>query len=194
MRFATLLGVGVLAVAVAAVVAGCAGSRSILYSGESAGAGGARHVVSDSEASNDVQVQLARWVAEITRRGREDPGQHFANLSPGQFRERLDTAAARYHFTVERVALLHPREIAPLVIVQTRRYLALARAIPALDRSLNPHRGRNDSTGWAFEGFFLEAQDERGVPFIAVSDALRGPNGGGGQWARSNQLFPFPHG
>src|SRR5436853_4277200 len=102
MRCATLLGVGVLAVAVAAVAPGCAGSRSILYGGDSGGVSGVRHVVSDSEASNDVQVQLARWVAEITRRGREDPGQHFANLSARQFRERLDTAAARYNFTVER--------------------------------------------------------------------------------------------
>jgi len=34
------------------------------------------------------------------------------------------------------------------------------------------------------ELMFLEAQDERGVPFIAVNQ---------GQWARSEELYPFGH-
>jgi hypothetical protein len=175
--------------AVAVVAAGCANSRSILYSGYSVGSLGTRHVISDTAASDDVQLQLARWVTDIARRGREHPSQRFANLSVRQVRERLGAAAAHYRFTVERLRFFHPRQLEPLVILQTRHYLALARAIPAIERSLNP-----DVTGWAFEGFFLEAQDERGVPFITAHDALRGPDGYGSQWARSDQLFPFAHG
>lgn len=126
-RYAPLLVVTALSIATAGVVAGCASSRSVLYSGVSAGAS-------------------------------------------------------------------HPAQAAPLVIVQTRDYLALARAVPAIDSSLDPHTGHNDRTGWAYEAFFLEAQDERGIPFIAVSNFMRGAEPGGGQWARSNQLYPFAHG
>jgi hypothetical protein len=171
------------------VAAGCGSSRSILYSGVSLGSSGKKRVISDTAASADARRQLAQWVADIAHRGRADPSQRFANLTTRRFRRRLAAAASRYDFTVKRVRFYRPRQLAPLVIVQTRHYLALARAIPAIERSLNP-----DLTGWAFEGFFLEAQDERGVPFITVSDALRGPGGGGGQWARSDRLFPFAHG
>lgn len=193
-RYAPLLVVTALSIATAGVVAGCASSRSVLYSGVSAGASGTRHVVSDTAASDDVQAQLASWVADIARRGREDPSERFANLSAQQFRRRLAAAAARYHFTVKKAQFLHPAHAAPLVIVQTRDYLALARAVPAIDSSLDPHTGHNDRTGWAYEAFFLEAQDERGIPFIAVSNFMRGAEPGGGQWARSNQLYPFAHG
>jgi len=80
------------------------------------------------------------------------------------------------------------------VVVETRHYLAVARAIPKIERSLDPHTGADDRTGWAYEGFYFEARDERGVPFVIVSNAMRGPSAGGGQWARSEELFPFPHG
>jgi hypothetical protein len=45
-----------------------------------------------------------------------------------------------------------------------------------------------------YEGFFLEAQDERGVPFLSVYNFWRGQHKGGGQGARSEALFPFSHG
>jgi len=46
----------------------------------------------------------------------------------------------------------------------------------------------------AFEAVFFEAQDERAVPFIIVSGVDRGPNPHGGEWARSEELYPGPHG
>jgi hypothetical protein len=193
-RYATLVGVGAAVITVAGLTAGCAGSRSILYSGVSAPAGQSKRVVTDAAALHDARLNHAQWVADIARRAREDPGQRFANLSARDFRLRLAAAAARYHFTVKQVQFLHPRQVAPLVIIQTRRYLALARAVPAIERSLDPHTGHSDQRGWAFEAFFLEAQDERGAPFIVVSNFLRGPGPGGGQWARSDQLYAFAHG
>ena len=156
--------------------------------------GGPKRVVTDAAAVHDVRSVRAQWVAEITRRAGEDPGQRFANLPGQQLRLRLAKAADRYHFTVKKVQLLHPRQAAPLVIIQTRRYLALARAVPAIENSLDPHTGHSDRAGWAFEGFLLEAQDERGVPFLDVFNFERGSGPGGGQWARSDQLYPFIHG
>lgn len=193
-RYATLVGVGAAVVTVAGLMAGCAGSRSILYGGLSGPAGQSKTVVTDAAALHDVRLNHAQWAADIARRASEDPGQRFANLSARVFRLRLAAAAARYHFTVKQVQFLHPRQVAPLVIIQTRRYLAITRGLPAIESSLDPHTGHSDQRGWAFEAFFLEAQDERGVPFIVVSNSLRGPRPGGGQWARSDQLYPFAHG
>lgn len=191
-RHAILVGVAAVVVAAAALAAGCASSRSILYSGVSLD-GGPKRVVTDAAALHDARLNYAQWIADIAVRAREDPGQRFLNLSGRVFRLRLAKAAARYHFSVKKVQLLHPRQVAPLVIIQTRRYLALARAVPTIENSLDPHMGHSDQRGWAFEAFFLEAQDEHGVPFIVVSNFLRGPSPGGGQWARSDQLYPFAH-
>ena len=168
------------------MVSGCASTRSILYAGYTVGALQHRVVVSDAAANQDVHHQLARWVADIERRGREAPRPQFANLSMRNFRRRLAAAAAEYHFTVRTVQFFNPRQLAPLVVLRSRRYVALAHAIASIERSLNPQR--------AFEAFFLEAQDERGVPFLTPYDALRGPSGYGGQWARSDALLPFAHG
>jgi len=54
-------------------------------------------------------------------------------------------------------------------------------------------RTNDDRTGWRYEGFFLEADDEHGVPFAAVFNFWRGSGGGGGQFARSDPLIPFEH-
>lgn len=193
-RCATFLMIGASVVFAVGSLSGCGGSsRSVLYSGVSL-TGGPKRIVTDAAAVRDVRAVRAQWLAEITRRAGEDPSQPFANLSAQQLRLRLAKAAARYHFTVKKVELLHPRQSAPLIIVRTRRYLALAHAAPAIETALDPYTGHGDQTRWAFEGFFLEAQDERGVPFLDVFNFERGSGPGGGQWARSDQLYPFAHG
>lgn len=188
-RFATGLGVAALAIALAAAVAGCGSSRrSILYKGVAPG-GRPRIVISDAAAKNDVNHQVRDWRAWLaTYKGSGEPPQ----LSPRQFRQRLAAAAARYHFAVKRVRFIRARALAPFVIVQTRHYLALARAIRAFWESVDPAPPRpcarklGGTTACApSEALFFEAQDERGVPFIAV---------GQGQWARSEELYPFVHG
>jgi hypothetical protein len=63
----------------------------------------------------------------------------------------------------------------------------------AIRRLLDPQKsGGEDWQGWAYEGFFLGAQDERGEPFLAVFNFER--EHGGGQRARSEDLFPYQHG
>ena len=43
--------------------------------------------------------------------------------------------------------------------------------MPAIAAALNPRlRVQDDRLGWEYEGFFFEAQDEHGVPFLAVFD------------------------
>jgi hypothetical protein len=186
--------------ALAAVLAGCGGGdRSILYKGVAGPAGGPRMVISDAAALRDGKAIRKRWLADIARAGREYPKRRFHNLPASRLRARLATAAGRYHFTVKRVQFLHPRQVAPLVIVQTHHYRAMARAFGAiLYKSLDPirrHRCRDRCRpAETFEAFFFEAQDERGVPFIIVSYDARGRGAGGGMWARSEELYPGPHG
>ena len=192
-RYAKFAGIGASVIAAAGLVAGCGSSRSVLYRGVSP-AGGPTRVVTDAAALRDMRSVHAQWVAEITRRARQDPSQRFVNLPARQFRRRLAQAAARYHFTVKKVQLLRPRQLAPLVVIQTREYLAVAHAVPAIESSLDPYRGHSDQKGWAFEGFLLEAEDERGVPFLGAFNFERGSGPGGGQWARSERLYPFAHG
>lgn len=177
-----------------AVLAGCANSRSVLYSGVAGGLTGTKHVITDAAARSDEQAFYTEWTGELRRRAREDPSQRFRNLSEPRFRRLLAREASRYHFTVEELRFLHPRQLAPLVIVETRHYVALARAMVTIERRLDPHVGQVDGKGWAFEGFLFEAQDERGVPFLGVSNFVRGSGPGGGQWARADALYPFDHG
>lgn len=188
-----MLGVAALTVALAALVTGCGNSRSILYKGIAPG-GGPRIVISDAAAIRDGRAIRKRWLADIARAGRRFPKPHFHSLSASQLRARLAVAAARYHFTVKNVQFLHPRQVAPLVIVQTRHYLAMAHAFGGiLYKSLDPLK-RHLRPKETFEAFFFEAQDERGVPFIIVAYDARGRGAGGGMWARSEELYPGPHG
>ncbi len=192
-RNVALLAIVVLAGVVTGFVAGCGSGRSVLYSGVSPSLGGPKKVVTDAAALHDARLVRREWVAQITQRAYQDPSQRFANLPARQLRLCIADEAVRYHFTVQELRLLHPRQVAPLVIVQSSRYVAFAHAVPAIEKSLDPHTGRSDRAGWAFEGFMLEAQDERGVPFLSVFNFWRGSGPGGGQWARADQLYPFGH-
>jgi hypothetical protein len=184
MRRLSVIAVVGATLAVAVVVAGCGDSRSILYAGVS-GAPLAPvshpfphpHVVTDAEAVRDGRSVRASWLSSLASGSLGTTGNLF---SPRQFRLRLASAAGRYGFTVERVRFVPTRGstgnqvAAPLVIVETRSYLAFARATPAIANSLAPH-----------PGLYLEARDERGVPFLIVDEFP----GGGGVWARSDPLL-----
>lgn len=191
-RYVSLLGVAAATLAAAVVLAGCGDTRSILYSGVSGGLSTTRHVVTDAQARRAGRTVPAFWLSNLAS-GKLGPP---STLSSREFRSRLGRAASRYGFTVKRVRFIKTRgQIAPFVVVEADHYLAFARATPAIVRSLDPLTDTtNDATGehfWSFPGLFLEAQDERGVPFL-ITDNF--PSGGGGQWARSDQLYPYGHG
>jgi hypothetical protein len=180
--------------ACAALAAGCGSHGSVLDAGV-AGHMAKPHKIGPAEAARDVRAAHDQWLGELAKRAREDRRTRFPNLAPFLFRQRLAEAARRYGFQVVSVRFLRPRQLAPEVVVRTTHYLELAHAMPAIDDALNPRLpARDDRRGWEYEGFYFEARDEHGVPFLAVFDFMRGSGPGGGQWARSDPLFPFAHG
>ena len=95
------------------------------------------------------------------------------------FRKRVAQAAKRWHFRVLELRYLQPVRGAPLVVVSTKEPARLARAAGAI---------RSFLAGRRYEGFYFEAKGA-----FVFAAAYRGTNAGM-QWARSEELYPFPHG
>ncbi len=190
--------------ALVVLVAGCGSqgralsqSRAVLYEGVGLRHPGTKvvnHRVNDAAARRGGARVRDQWEREIRSRAIESPREHFANLSLEMLKERLAEAARDHGFQIVAAKLLRPRQLAPEITVRTTHYLALTHALPGILRRLDPHIGHSDTHGWSYEGFYFEAQDERGVPFLGVYNFWRGQHKGGGQWARSESLYPFPHG
>jgi hypothetical protein len=135
------------------------------------------------------------WNAAVRAGAIADPGTRFRNPPVAELRRRLKIAARRYGFEVTQLYVKWPRQQAPYLVVRASHPRAFAGAMPSILRSLDPKRDTGDDrTGWAYEGFYLEARDRSGTPFLVVFNHWRGNHGGGGQWARSAELYPFAHG
>jgi len=119
--------------------------------------------------------------------------QRFPNPSPTAFRRRAGLAGKRYGFRPVAIRFLHPRELAPIVVVRTDRgrksFIADVRKIVAL---LDPAAHTRKQTATTFEGFYFEARDERG-PFVRAYNVYRGMIMGG-QWSAEPDAYPFEHG
>jgi len=138
---------------------------------------------------------VRRWRADLRSAALVAPVDHFKNLSRSTLFDRLRIQAVRKNFAVVSVQLLRPRQLAPLVVVEAADKHAFVAATPAILKTIDPKRSTGDDrTGWAYEGFLLEAVDSSGVPFLVVFNHWRGPHAGGGQWASDPALFPFVHG
>ena len=180
---------------VAGLAAGCSHHSSILDAGVRSGALGHVHRIGPAEARAAARRASREWEQELRKRGPEDPGTRFPNLSRQELLRRLDEAARAYEFDVVSVTFLRPRQLAPRIVVRTKHYQRLARATPAILKRIDPRApAQGDYRGWRYEGFFFEAQDEHGIPFLATFNFWRGSGPGGGEWARSEPLYPFPHG
>jgi hypothetical protein len=174
---------------------GCADDRPVLDGGVQLGVSREVHRIGPAEALTAARRARADWKVELRRRAREDPRKRFPNPSSAVLRSRLEQAGERYGFEIVSLRLLRPRQLAPLVVVRTTHYAELARATRAILRGIDPKASTGDDrTGWGYEGFYFEARDERGIPFLLTFNFWRGTSGGGGQWARSQALFPFLHG
>lgn len=176
-------------------VAGCDEKTSVLDEGVCTQTG-CRPVTAE-EARKVAPKADAMWRRELRDRAVADPKTRFPNLPPAELRRRLDVAAEELDFEIVSFRLLEPKQLAPRIVVRTKHYVRLAEAAGpgGLLRRLDPKRNLGDDrTGWRYEGFYFEAQDERGVPFFVVYNFWRGPGPGGGMWARSERLFPFNHG
>jgi hypothetical protein len=140
----------------------------------------------------------ADWYREMSSRGRRARRRlhpaHFRSPGTKVFLAKLHTASRRYHFQVVRVHMYRPFQLAPFVIARTAHPKQLSRAMYAIERLLDPQSRRSlRATAWAYEAFYFEARDARGVPAFLAFNYLRGGITGG-QWARSEALYPFEHG
>lgn len=134
------------------------------------------------------------WREALAKGAKSNPGATFENLSPAELNKRLERAARDQGFTVVSLELLKPVGLAPLIVIKTSDPSRVVRGFPELWRSIDPHQGFDDRTGWAFEGIFLKAIDDDNEPFLVAFNHWRGHPAGGGGWARSPDLSPFEHG
>jgi hypothetical protein len=140
---------------------------------------------------------VGRWRGEIRAGVRAHPQWHYVNLPESVMRTKLQALARRYDFTIDRIAYVRTLrgQFAPKIVVHTRHYLRMARATPLILKQIDPLNWRSGGrrTHARFEAFFFQANDEHGVPFLGAFNFYRAPGPGGGQWARSDALYPFGH-
>jgi hypothetical protein len=138
----------------------------------------------------------AEWLKEVRASAAHgDRATRFPSPSRTVLLQRLRRAARLYGFRIVRVTMLRPLQSAPVIVVSSDRKLAVARATPKIVELFDPHRTtRSNPSGYAYEAYFFEARDGRGVPYLATFNHWRPPHVGGGQWAASERLYPFPHG
>jgi hypothetical protein len=133
------------------------------------------------------------WERALHAAARQDPTTVYPTPSPRLFRERLARAGPQYGFRVVSLRFVRAPQGSPLLIIQaTSAPARFVRDVPAIMRLLDPHRpSKQDWEGWAYEGIFVGAQSSHGIPFLDVSNVMRVHSGG--QWARTPNLYPYPH-
>ena len=138
----------------------------------------------------------AQWLKDVRASARDgDRATRFPSPPRAVLMERLARAARRYRFRIVRVTMLHPLQRVPVIVIRSDRKHALARATPKIIGTFDPRRPtRANPSGYAYEAYFLVAQDTRRTPFLATFNHWRPPHVGGGQWAATEDLYPFPHG
>lgn len=182
------------AFALVLVSIGCSSSNESVLTAGYDRARGHRASPGPAAAIESARHSEQSWRHELAQRARTQPHEVFDNPAATELRQELRKVARRYDFEIVSVQLLRPRQIAPRIVVRTKHYLDLARAIPAMLRRIDPrNQASDDGKGGRYEGFYFEARDQRNVPFLIVFNFWRGPSGGGGQWARSEPLYPFVH-
>ena len=114
--------------------------------------------------------------------------QRFPNPSPRSFRAAVASAGKRFEFRPVSTRFLRPRELAPIVVVETDRsrkdFIA---DVPEIVDRLAP----SSEAAQTFEGLLFEARDDKG-PFVRVYRVFRGMIMGG-QWS-ADENYPYPHG
>lgn len=132
------------------------------------------------------------WQRQLRAAATDNPAATYPTPSRSVLLRRLHRTSIRYGFRVVSVRIVHAPQGSPEMIVQAAEPETFARSVPAIMRVLDPrHPAAEDWLGWSYEGFFLGAQDRR-RPFLAVFNTMRVHSGG--QWARAERLFPYPHG
>jgi hypothetical protein len=136
------------------------------------------------------------WLKELRAAAASgDRATRFPSPSRRVLLERLRRAETRFGFSVVSVTMLHPLQSAPVVVIRSDREGAIARATPKIVAAFDPrHVTKQNPSGFAYEGIFFVAETSHRVPYLAVFNHWRAPHIGGGQWAASESLYPYPHG
>jgi hypothetical protein len=138
-----------------------------------------------------VGMTIGRGSIQISDR-MEALGQRFPNPAPTAFRERVAAVGRQYGFRVIELRLLRPRELAPLLVVETSHdRKEFVSEVPAIVSLLNPAKSEGSQTAVTFEGFFLEVRDADG-PFVRTMTVRRGQVMGG-QWSWDRCVYPYAH-
>jgi hypothetical protein len=124
-----------------------------------------------------------------------DRAARFPSPSRDVLMQRMRQAQRRYGFEIVTVRMLHPLQRAPVIVIRSDKKLEIAHATPAIIKLVDPRHVTNiNPSGYAYEGYFLSAEDRHGVPYLATFHHSRCCPLGGGKWAASENLYPFPHG
>jgi hypothetical protein len=148
-------------------------------------------------APHDAVANAKRgWLKELRANAATgDTAKAFPSPPRRVLLRRLETARSRFGFEIESVTMLRPLQLAPVVVLRSDRKVQLSRATPSIVKLIDPrHVTRQNPSGFAYEGIFLVVETTRGVPYLLVFNHWRAPHVGGGQWAASESLFPYPHG
>ena len=89
--------------------------------------------------------------------------------------------------------MFHPLQNAPAIVIRSDKKLAIAHATPAIIKLIDPrHVTNSNPSGYAYEGYFLSAEDKHGVPYLATFHHSRccPPGGGSGPPARASIRSP----
>jgi hypothetical protein len=178
-------------VAVALLALAVAGCGAASKTPSSAGSGKPQAQAISPAQGWDAHVR--DWRQELLAAAGRDKDVKFPTPSQPAFEKKLAAAASQFGFRVLSTEFVRAPQGSPLVIVESSSPARFSQNAPAILDLLDSRRpSGEDWQGWDYEGFFLGAQDQQGEPFLAVFNFER--DHGGGQWARSEDLFPFPHG
>jgi hypothetical protein len=136
------------------------------------------------------------WLKELrTAAASGDRAKSFPSPPRHVLLQRLHRSESRFGFSLVRVTMLRPLQLAPVVVIRSDDEQAIARATPQIVAGFDPHRvTKENPSGFAYEGIFFLAETSKGVPYLAVFNHWRAPHVGGGQWAARESLYPYPHG
>jgi hypothetical protein len=168
---------------------------AVLLAASLAGVSMATTTTTPSPRTAVAQAQKA-WLSAMQASAKTgDRAATFPSPSRRVLMQRLRLAQRRYGFEIVTVRMFHPLQNAPAIVIRSDKKLAIAHATPAIIKIFDPrHLTNSNPSGLAYEGYFLSAEDQQGVPYLATFHHSRCCPPGGGEWAASENLYPFPHG
>ena len=139
------------------------------------------------EAIRGERAARGHWLLALRAAARSGSDWVFPSPSRTTLLRRLERQARAHHFKVVSLQMLHPRQLAPVIVVRTSHPVALAHATVSILQGLDPNYGRGEP-GELYEGLYFAALDASGVPLFSASEVVRGGYEGG-TWARSEDLY-----